>query len=149
MEARTYEEICSIIPNRYPMMILDSLSVGETEAVSYIVLKDTDWFFECHYPGNPILPLSLLLESMAQTFSATFLPGLTDKKEIPVIASMGEARLKEGAGPGDTIRIVAVLDSFRRGIAKGTCRAYKNEDAVPILEIGITDVIPSQMVRMK
>ncbi|WP_022761377.1 3-hydroxyacyl-ACP dehydratase FabZ family protein [Butyrivibrio sp. AD3002] len=147
------KEIYSLIPNRYPFMILHSLEVGNNCAEAEIVLKEDDWFFECHYPGNPILPLTLLLESMTQTFSATFLKAEEtedgSKFEIPVISSIGPLRMTKSAGPGDVIRIEAKLGSFKRGIAKGVCTAYINEDEKPIMEIEIVDALKSQMVKMQ
>ena len=148
----TREEIYSVIPNRYPYMILKSLDIEDENAVGVIELNNDDWFFECHYPGNPILPMSLLVESMTQTFSAIFLSEIQDK-EIPVISSLigcgGNAiKMKESAKPGDNIKLVASLYSFRRGIAKGSCKAYKNEDNNPIMEIDIVEALPSKMVRM-
>lgn len=143
------EEIYHVIPNRKPFMILDTLEVQDNIAIAEIQLKEDLWIFACHYPGNPILPLTLLVESMTQTFSATFLSKAEDKTEIPVISSLGEIRLKEGAKPGDVLRIEATLHSFKRGIAKGICKAFKNEGENPILEIEIVDVLPSQMIRIK
>lgn len=141
------EDIYNIIPNRYPLMILDSLDIIENKAIGVIDLKSDNWFFDCHYPGNPIFPLCLLLESVTQTFSAIFLANNVIN-EIPVISSISEIKLKEASFPGDHLRIEAVLKSFRRGIAKGSCRVFKNGSEDPILEIDIVDVIPSQMVRM-
>lgn len=130
-------------------MILDTLEVLDNSAKAVIYLKDDLWIFACHYPGNPILPLTLLVESMTQTFSATFLSKVEDKTEIPVISSIGEIRLKEGSKPGDVLRLEATLLSFKRGIAKGKCKAFKNEGEDPILEFEIVDVLPSQMIRIK
>ena len=73
------KEIFQIIPNRPPYMIMDSLEVIENKAIAEIALKDDLWIFACHYPGRPILPLTLLVESMTQTFSATFLSQAEDK----------------------------------------------------------------------
>lgn len=147
------EDISGLIPNRYPLMILDSLEVGDGVANSEIILKEDEWFFKCHYPGNPILPLTLLLESMTQTFSATFLRPQNGENgiefEIPVISSIGPIHMTQSAGPGDRIRIEAKLNSFRRGIAKGVCTAYKNDDSKPIMEIEIVDALRSQMVKMQ
>lgn len=81
------EEIYNAIPNRYPYMILDTLDVEDNKAVAKIALKQDLWIFDCHYPGHPILPMTLLLESMTQTFSATFLQ-ITNTREVPVISSI-------------------------------------------------------------
>ena len=146
----TREEIYEVIPNRYPLMLLDSLDVQEKDAIGIILLKDDHWFFECHYPGNPIMPMSLLLESMTQTFSSIFLSQVGND-EIPVISSIagggsGAIRMRERVVPGDEIRIEAVLSSFRRGVAKGVCYAFKNGGNEPIMEIEIMEVLPSRMV---
>lgn len=142
------EEIYNAIPNRKPFMILDTLEVEDNKAFSELKLTEDEWFFQCHYPGNPILPLTLLVESMTQTFSSIFLNKATDKTEIPVISSIGPLKMKEGAVPGDVIRLEASLDSFKRGIAKGSCKAFKNEQKQPIMEIEIVEVLPSLMVRI-
>ena len=130
-------------------MILDSLELKGNMAIAEINLKEDLWIFECHYPGRPMLPLTLLVESMTQTFSATFLPKAEDKTEIPVISSLGEIRLKEESQPGDVLRLETSLTSFKRGIAKGTCKAFKNGGENPILEFDIVDVLPSQMIRIR
>jgi 3-hydroxymyristoyl/3-hydroxydecanoyl-(acyl carrier protein) dehydratase len=57
------EEIYKVIPNRYPLMLLNSLTVEEDSAIGQIDLKGDEWFFQCHFPGRPIMPLSLLIPS--------------------------------------------------------------------------------------
>ena len=141
------EEIYQIIPNRKPLMLLDSIEISDGKAVSEIKLIENEWFFACHYPGYPIFPLSLLLECMTQTFSAIFLVE-EGNAEIPVISSIGELKLKESAKPGDMLRIEANLASFKRGIAKGICKVYKNDGKDSILETEIVEVLPSKMVRI-
>ena len=69
----THQEINDVIPNRYPLMFLDSLEIEGDTASGFIALRDDTWFFKCHYPDCPIVPMSLLIESMTQVFSATFL----------------------------------------------------------------------------
>lgn len=145
-----HEEIYKVIPSRYPLMFLDSLELGENYAIGRVVLKSDEWFFKCHYPGNPLLPVTLLIDSMAQTFIAIFLQK-TDGSETPVTSSIighggTSIKMRETAGPGDSIKIVAKLSSFRRGVAKGTCKAYKNDVDVPICEIDLVEVLPSKMV---
>ncbi len=144
------EDIYRVIPNRFPLMILDSLEIHGDEAVSRIVLKGDEWFFSCHYPGSPILPLSLLIESMTQTFCAIFL-SRSKEKMIPVLYGLSEIKSRESIVPGDTIEMRAKMESFRRGIACGTCEAYKKTDSEDIMITGfnITEVFPEMMVKRK
>ena len=96
--------------------------------------------------------MSLLIESMTQVFISTFLQKAENKDEIPVISSIGggnKISMKEVARPGDKLRLVANLNSFRRGIAQGKCLAYKNDGDEPIMEFEIVEVLPSQMIRIK
>lgn len=145
------EEIYKVIPNRYPLMLLNSLTVEEDSAIGQIDLKGDEWFFQCHFPGRPIMPLSLLIESMSQVFIAIFLQKLKTQ-EIPVFSSLTHAdkiSLKDKLEPGDKLRMEASLLSFRRGIAKGVCKAFKNEREDPIMEFEIVEALPSQMIQMR
>ena len=148
----THQEINTVIPNRYPLMFLDSLEVFENQAIGFIVLSDDTWFFSCHFPNYPIVPMSLIIESMTQVFSATFLSKV-GTLEIPVISSImgvdGKGiKQKESVVPGDRVRITASLISFKRGIAKGVCKAFKNDAVDSFIEFEIVDVLPSMLVRL-
>ncbi len=57
--------------------------------------------------------------------------------------------MKDSVIPGDFLKLEAFLTSFRRGIAKGTCKAFKNDNEIPILEMEIVEILPSQMVKMR
>lgn len=155
------ENIYKIIPNRYPLMILDRLEIlekhnggGITSCISDVLLDKDLWFFKCHYPDYPVMPLCLIIECMTQTFSATFLSGMQNeteqnktKQEIPVIYQLGEIKLKKSAFPGDKLHFKADLLSFRRGIAKGNCRVYLNDNE-EIGSLEIVEALPSQMVKI-
>lgn len=143
------EDIYKVIPNRYPYMILDSLDIEEDKAVAELALRDDLWIFACHFPECPTFPMTLLVECMTQTFMATLYPKKEDKSEVSLVYHIGEMYLKEGARPGDVLRIEADLKSFKRGIAKGVCKAYKNKGCEPILEFEIAHALPSQMVKMR
>jgi 3-hydroxyacyl-[acyl-carrier-protein] dehydratase len=144
------EEIYKVIPNRYPLMLLETLNVEDDVAVSEIHLKGDEWFFQCHFPGNPIMPLTLLIECMAQTFISVFLQKL-NTTEIPLFSSLGDGNkiaYREKLEPGDKLTIVATLLSLKWGLAKGQIKAYKNDSEQPILEFQMVEAIPSQMIRM-
>ncbi len=145
------EDIYTVIPNRYPLMFLSSLEVFDNTAIGIVNLTADTWFFKSHYPGRPIMPFTLLIEGMAQTFSSIFLSKVP--MEIPVIVSIGGhncsgIKMAESAEPGDILCLEAYLTSFKRGIARGGCRALKKESDKPIMEIEIVEALPSQMVRM-
>ena len=143
------DEIYNAIPNRKPFMLLEELMVDDMDAVATIDLKGDEWFFACHFPGNPVMPFSLVIECLAQVHVAV-VQQKTTPDEIPIFSSMSgdKISLKDKVVPGDKLRLEAHVKSYRRGIAKGVCQAFKNDNEDPILQFDIVHVVPSQMIRL-
>ena len=137
------DEIYDVIPNRRPLMILDCIDIiDDSTAEGLIKLKEDAWYFECHYPGNPIFPVCLLVESMTQIFTPIF---FNRTREIPVIYSLGAVKVNVGATIGEEIRLIATVNSNKRGVIAGKCEAYKMRDGREVLmtSIDITEVLKS------
>ena len=81
------EEIYKAIPNRKPLMLLETLELEENRGMATIDLKGDEWFFACHFPGNPVMPFSLLIESLSQVHVAV-VQQRTNGEEIPVFAAI-------------------------------------------------------------
>ena len=124
-------EINEILPMRYPYMLLNSLCVEEKKYAEAIInLKEDDWFFKCHFPGNPIFPGFLLLESMGQTLLSTFIQREESVEvQVPLMTEVRDVHFEGFCIPGDKIKIHANLKRFKYGTAKGEVIAYKNEIA--------------------
>src|SRR5262245_39182615 len=63
----TPQELLALIPQQAPFRFIDEiLEVGEDHIVAaYTFRQDLD-FYRGHFPGNPITPGVILIESMAQ-----------------------------------------------------------------------------------
>lgn len=125
------DEINNILPMRYPYMILNTLCVEEGDwAEATIHLKEDDWFFKCHFPGNPIFPGFLLLECMGQVLLSTFIRRANlDDGQVPLMVEIKDIHFYSFCIPGDKILIRAELRRFKYGSAKGEIKAYKEEFA--------------------
>ena len=61
------EQIMEILPHRPPMLLVDEiLEMDEEHAVGTLHLTGDEFFFQGHFPGNPIMPAVFRLEALAQ-----------------------------------------------------------------------------------
>ncbi len=75
-----------------------STSPGERSEREAIVPTQST-IFEGHFPGYPLMPGVLLLETMAQT-SGWLIIGLTKFTRMPFLAAFKEAKLRSFVTPG-------------------------------------------------
>jgi 3-hydroxyacyl-[acyl-carrier-protein] dehydratase len=85
--------------------ILD-LNVGEGTITAEAQIPQHNTIFEGHFPGHPIMPGVLLIESMAQT-SGWLLIALTKFERMPFLAAVKEAKMRSFVAPGDLLNINA------------------------------------------
>jgi len=101
------EWILSVLPHRYPLLLVDR--VLEMEPKKRIVaLKNVtinEQFFQGHFPGRPVMPGVLLIEGLAQAGGLLLLHEIPDR-ENKLILFMGieEAKFRRPVVPGDQIR---------------------------------------------
>jgi len=85
--------------------ILDLNMVEKTITVEAQV-PQTSTVFEGHFPGYPIMPGVLLIESMAQT-SGWLLVALMKFERMPFLAAVKEAKMRGFVAPGELLTVQA------------------------------------------
>jgi 3-hydroxyacyl-[acyl-carrier-protein] dehydratase len=71
-------------------------------------VPQTSTIFEGHFPGHPLMPGVLLIESMAQA-SGWLIIGLTKFERMPFLASVREAKLRTFVSPGQLLTLTASI----------------------------------------
>ena len=115
--------------NRHPLLFIDKIidTIPGKEANSVKCFSYNEWYFPAHFEDEPSVPGFILVECMAQTFLMTFLTFEEHKGKVAVGREINNVKLKKMIIPGDTLRIKALLHSFKRGIAKGSAEGYVDD----------------------
>lgn len=114
-------EIMSLIPHRYPMLLIDrveDIRLGES-AVGIKNVSMNEWYFQGHFPGKPILPGVLTVEAMAQTAAVLVMKTLDVKEDhLVYFMSFEEAKFRKPVVPGDVLRLKVTKDKSRGPVWK-------------------------------
>ena len=101
------EEIEKIIPQRDPFLMIDRVEnyiPGET-STAYKDVKETEYYFKGHFPGNPIMPGVLIVESLAQTGAVAILSMEENKGKNALFGGIDKLRFKKQVVPGETLKL--------------------------------------------
>ena len=93
-----------------------ALDVEARSVRSVCHVPEQSTVFEGHFPGYPLMPGVLLIESMAQA-SGWLLLGLLKFERMPILAAVKEAKVRGSVFPGDLITIEAGLTHEGSGYA--------------------------------
>lgn len=95
-------ELEAILPHRGPMLLLDEAWVEESLAHGKYTFRGDEWFFQGHFPGNPVTPGVILCEILAQS-AAVLLDGAGTEHRVPYYTGLERVRFKSPVRPGDTL----------------------------------------------
>ncbi len=119
-------EIMSILPHRYPLLLIDR--VLEIEPKKRVVAIKNVTFNEPHFAGHfpeyPIMPGVLIIEAIAQAGGALLLTEIPDREsKLMVFTGIDDAKFRRPVVPGDQLRIEVTVLNWRtsavrmRGVA--------------------------------
>ena len=128
-------KILDLLPHRYPFILVDR--VLDYKAFDYIVATKNvtinEPFFSGHFPGNPIMPGVLMLESMAQASAILSNLSRTAKEGYEFLyffAGIDKAKFKQIVTPGDQLRLEVKLIGQKRDFWRLHTKAFVGEKLV-------------------
>src|SRR6516165_11833602 len=92
------------------------VNVGERVARAICTVPLQSTVFEGHFPGYPLMPGVLLIETMAQT-SGWLLIALLKFERMPFLAAVKEAKMRSFVSPGELLQIDASIVHEGSGFA--------------------------------
>ncbi len=119
--------IAQLLPHRYPFQMIDRIiALDEKSVVGVKNVTMNEPFFPGHFPGNPVMPGVMQLESMAQTGGILVLSTVPDPENYwPYLIGIENCRFRRNVLPGDTLLLRCEFTSpMKRGIVKMQGRGY-------------------------
>lgn len=128
LDTRTVDAITNLLPHREPFLFIDEVVSIDLGKKIHCIKNNSpeEDYFRGHFPGNPIMPGVILLETMAQASGILGFKSMNKTPEegsIYVFAGIDKARFKKRVGPEDVIHLYSEVLNEKRGIWKFACRA--------------------------
>jgi 3-hydroxyacyl-[acyl-carrier-protein] dehydratase len=140
-------EIEALIPHRWPILLVDRIVEYDPEAKRIVGIKGvaaTEWFFQGHFPGLPVVPGVIQVEALAQTMAVYVAkqPGFGDR--IGLFAGIDDCRFKRVVVPGDVLRLEITMEKLGSRFGRG--RGVASVDGEVSCEATLSFVIPPEGV---
>ena len=121
----SYKPIKELLPHREPFLYVDALDeVTDERIVGHRTYTNDDYFFKGHFPGYPVVPGVILVESMAQCGGAGVAQSGILGDKLFFLATVDKVKFRRQVVPGDTVRFeVENVQVSARGIRQ-TGKAY-------------------------
>jgi UDP-3-O-[3-hydroxymyristoyl] N-acetylglucosamine deacetylase/3-hydroxyacyl-[acyl-carrier-protein] dehydratase len=108
------------LPHRYPFLLLDKvIELSDTHIVGVKYVTFNEWFFQGHFPGNPVMPGVLQIEALAQCGGILAMNMSPEGLYDTYFLKIDNCKFKQMVKPGDTMLLKLELSGpMRRGICE-------------------------------
>lgn len=125
------KEIMNIIPHRYPFLLIDKvIKIEENKITAIKNVTANEYYFQGHFPTEPVMPGVLIIESLAQAGAVALLSKDEFKGKIAYFAGINNAKFRRKVVPGDTLRLEVELTKIRGKAGVGYGIAYVEDKKV-------------------
>ncbi len=106
--AMDIQELLQTLPHRYPFLMVDRVTEWEPakRARGYKNVTVNEPFFTGHFPGRPIMPGVMIVESMAQVAATLAMRGEGGKENQVYLLGVDDFRIRKPVVPGDRLEIL-------------------------------------------
>jgi UDP-3-O-[3-hydroxymyristoyl] N-acetylglucosamine deacetylase/3-hydroxyacyl-[acyl-carrier-protein] dehydratase len=130
--------ILEVIPHRYPFVMVDRILELEPRrrvvGIKNVTINEP--FFQGHFPGHPVMPGVLIIESMAQAGGMLLMDELAGAEDkVVYFMSLDNVKFRRPVVPGDQLRSEVEMLQFRGKTCRLKGVAYVDGQAVAEAEM--------------
>jgi UDP-3-O-[3-hydroxymyristoyl] N-acetylglucosamine deacetylase/3-hydroxyacyl-[acyl-carrier-protein] dehydratase len=116
----TAQQIEKTLPHRYPFLLVDKIiELSDKHIVGIKTVTFNEPFFPGHFPGNPVMPGVLQIESLAQTGGILAINSMPQGDYDTYFLKIDNCKFKQKVVPGDTMILrLELISPIRRGICE-------------------------------
>ena len=120
MTSLNKKEIIKLLPHREPMLLIDELTEIKklSSATALVKVRKDSFYVQGHFPGNPVMPGVLIVESFGQAAAALTAHGLdksTYENKLVFLMGVEKARFRNPVIPDcDLILKIEAIRSHGR-----------------------------------
>jgi 3-hydroxyacyl-[acyl-carrier-protein] dehydratase len=125
-------EIEKLLPHREPFLFVDEIvQADEKKIIAKHTFTEKEYFFKGHFPGYPVVPGVVLIETMAQSGGAGLRKnGTLGDGALFFLASVDKVKFRRQVRPGDEVRSEVETMRASPRMIKQSGKAYVGEDLV-------------------
>ncbi|SEQ99205.1 3-hydroxyacyl-ACP dehydratase FabZ [Piscibacillus halophilus] len=140
------EQIKSIIPHRYPFLLIDQVEELEEgkRAVGYKNVTANEPFFQGHFPEYMVMPGVLIVEALAQVGAVAILQKEENKGKLGMFTGIDKCRFKRQVKPGDRLKLDVEMLRLKGPIGKAKAVATVDGEMACEAEIMFAVVDPNE-----
>jgi len=106
-------EIQKMLPHRYPFLLVDRVVeiVPGQKLLAYKNVSINEPFFTGHFPGHPVMPGVLILESLAQACALLAYKSaeMDPTREVSYLMAIDGAKFRKPVLPGDRLDLEVTI----------------------------------------
>lgn len=132
-------DVKEILPHRDPFLFVDSvISLDKSKnIIAQRKFGQNEHFFKGHFPGYPIVPGVIIVESLAQAAGILIYESYKENLQgkLPALAGLHGVKFRKPVRPDDTVILMVELLKSRTTLWKLFGRTYLDEELVAEAEI--------------
>ncbi|MFQ3620277.1 MAG: 3-hydroxyacyl-ACP dehydratase FabZ [Spirochaetales bacterium] len=123
------KDIKDLLPHREPFLYVDRLEkVSKEEIIGYRVYTDNEYFFRGHFPGYPVVPGVILIETMAQTGGAGIKALDLVGDALFFLATVEKAKFRRQVRPNEEVKFIISNLRISPKMIRQSGKAYVGEE---------------------